>query len=100
MNTATIMLCPRDMLGHIYMGPSCVDTVRDNLSRYTSCKPIDVGDKQGEEAADEMFDLTNNPGRDAERAEKYGRGRSLSSGDVVLVDGVRYLCMSIGWKVL
>lgn len=40
---------------------------------------------EGEAIADELFDLTNNPGRQVEREEKYGRGRSLSVGDIVKV---------------
>jgi hypothetical protein len=54
----------------------------------------------GEDAADEIFDLTNNPGRDEERQLRYGNGQSLSSGDIVEVDGQKYLCMSMGWKVI
>ncbi|HEX8605111.1 MAG TPA: hypothetical protein VF774_20875 [Pseudoduganella sp.] len=38
-----------------------------------------------EDIADELFDLTNNPGRQQEREQKYGRGRSLSVGDIVKV---------------
>ena len=55
---------------------------------------------EGEEAAEEVFDLTNNPGRQDERAQLYGRGRSLSVGDLVEVDGVLWLCASTGWRAL
>jgi hypothetical protein len=30
----------------------------------------------------------------------YGRGRSVSVGDVVAVDGVDYFCASTGWRQL
>lgn len=53
-----------------------------------------------EEAAEEMFDLTNNPSRQEERIRTYGNGRSISVGDIVNVDGVDYLCMSAGWEEL
>ena len=52
---------------------------------------------QGEDAAEEVFDLTNNPGRDAERAQLYGRKRSVSVGDIVEVNGDNWLCCSSGW---
>lgn len=55
-------------------------------------------DEVGRNAAEEMFDLTNNPSRQDEREGKYGRGRSLSSGDIVTVDGADWLCLSIGWQ--
>ena len=55
---------------------------------------------EGVEAAEEVFDLTNNPSRQQERVEVYGRGPSLSSGDIVEVDGVNYLCCSFGWEKL
>jgi hypothetical protein len=56
--------------------------------------------QEGLNAAEEMFDLTNNPSRELERLQRYGNGRSVSSGDIVEVDGVDYLCCSIGWKKL
>ena len=57
-------------------------------------------DMYNEDAAEEMFDLTNNPGRHEERTQRYGHGRSLSTGDIVQVDETLYLCCSMGWKVL
>lgn len=57
-------------------------------------------DQEGEDAAEEAFDLTNNPSRQDEREQKYGRGRSVSVGDIVVVDGVEYLCASFGWTKL
>lgn len=55
---------------------------------------------EGEAAAEEVFDLTNNPSRQQEREQYYGRGRSVSVGDIVEVDGVRFLCASMGWTEL
>lgn len=57
-------------------------------------------ERTGEAAAEEMFALTNDPSRQDEREVRYGRGRSVSTGDVVTVDGVNYLCVSIGWQVI
>lgn len=57
-------------------------------------------DQEGEDAAEEAFDLTNNPSRQEEREQKYGRARSVSVGDIVTVDGVDYLCASCGWTQL
>lgn len=55
---------------------------------------------KGEEAAEEMFDLSNNPSRQDERDQLWGRRRSLSVGDVVHVEGESYLCLSMGWHKL
>jgi hypothetical protein len=52
------------------------------------------------EVAEEMFDLTNDPGRQDERLDTYGNGRSISSGDIVCVNGEDYLCCVIGWTKL
>ena len=54
-------------------------------------------DQTGEDAAEEVFDLTNNPSRQLEREQKYGQGRSVSFGDIVSVDGVDHLCALVGW---
>ena len=55
-------------------------------------------EKTGEAAAEDMFDLSNNPDREDERAERWGSYRSLSVGDAVSVDGQLYLCASVGWR--
>lgn len=57
-------------------------------------------DQEGESAAEEAFDLTNNPSRQAEREKIYGKRRSVSVGDIVKVDDVYYLCASFGWKAI
>jgi hypothetical protein len=53
---------------------------------------------EGEDAAEEAFDLTNNPSRQEEREQVYGCGRSVSSGDVIMVGDEKWACMSIGWE--
>jgi hypothetical protein len=67
--------------------------------QYT-VKTMADSDDTPEAIADEMFDLTNNPSRQEEREEKYGRGRSLSVGDIVQVGGELMLCCSMGWETL
>jgi hypothetical protein len=57
------------------------------------------------DAADEVFDLTNNPSRQPDRESVYGFGRSLSVGDIVEVYNPdfsieQWLCCSFGWKEL
>lgn len=74
-------------------------TALENLGRYTAL-PVMTTWMAGEAAAEELFDLTNNPSRQDERERCYGRGRSLSVGDIVNVDGVDYLCASFGWEVV
>lgn len=54
-------------------------------------------EKTGEDAAEEMFDLTNNPGREDERMKVYGTARSISVGDIVEVAGEKWLCRPVGW---
>jgi len=56
--------------------------------------------RMGEALSGEVFDLTNNPSRWEERMERYGNGRSLSSGDVVRTPEGDFLCCSIGWAKL
>lgn len=74
--------------------------VREGLKagKYIATAPIDVGALLAADAAEEMFDLANNPSRQEEREEKYGRGRSLSTGDIVCVNGEMFVCCSVGWE--
>lgn len=70
---------------------------------YIHCPSL-LSDEQGVNAAEWAFDLTNNPSKQEQRELTYGRGRSVSSGDIVEVDDgkekVQYLCLSIGWQRL
>jgi len=59
-----------------------------------------TSDLDGLSGAREAFDLTNNPSRQDERVERYGRYRSVSVGDIVEVDGVNYFCDNFGWLEL
>jgi hypothetical protein len=56
--------------------------------------------KEGTEAAEEMFDVSNNPSRQAERVRIFESQRSVSVGDIVEVNGLPYLCASMGWELL
>lgn len=75
------------------------EVAREHLSRYEILPRMEV-DGTGEAIAEEMFDLTNNPLRQAERAAVYGNGRSVSTGDIVAVDGIKYLCVAFGWEII
>ena len=53
----------------------------------------------GEAAAEDLFDLSNNPNRQEERSRLWAH-RSLSVGDVVHVNLESWLCCSSGWTKL
>ena len=82
-----------------YIPMVTVDQVRDHLQRglYVTESALFQVNVDGEDAAEEVFDLTNNPSRQDERMKKYGNGRSLSTGDIVEVGEEQWLCMSFGW---
>ena len=102
---AIVMLAPTAMLAEVYFaGDRMADLVRANLSGYEKKTVIlHAGPYRDEEAiAEECFDLTNNPSRQDERVEAYGRGRSVSVGDVIdlgnnTFDGGQWLCAPSGW---
>lgn len=81
-----------------------IPTIRANLDRYLILPPMEAGltsyPRGGQDLAEEMFDLTNNPSREEERMERYGNGKSLSSGDIVRTEDGDFLCLSIGWAKL
>ena len=56
--------------------------------------------QEGEAAAEEIFDISNNPNREKERYELFGLCRSVSVGDIVEVDGDLFLCAPVGWKII
>jgi hypothetical protein len=108
---AIILLCPPHMMADIYFTrdeSKMASLVKANLINYEKVTVIlDAESKYGpyedEEAiAEECFDLTNNPSRQDERVQAYGRRRSVSVGDVVdlgnnLFGGGQWLCAPNGW---
>ena len=85
------------------MGSDAAEHVRGYLKEgqwYNEESELFVVDGDSKDAAEEVFDLTNNPSRQDEREEKYGNGRSLSSGDIVVVGEEQWVCLSIGWEKL
>lgn len=88
-----IKLAPR---GVFFYGDTLAKA-REVLNQYTALPAMTTW-MAGEQAAEEIFELTNNPSRQDERERCYGRGPSLSVGDIVCVDGVDFLCASMGWE--
>lgn len=101
MATVKMKLAPTEMMGTLYFmeEANALAAIRAALREglYTESALFEVN-SDSMDAAEEAFDLTNNPYRQDEREEKYGRGRSLSVGDVVVVGEEQWLCMSSGWK--
>lgn len=100
MTTATILLAPSNRMRDFYSKD--FEKIAQQLYNdfmYEAVVNINVP-LTGVDAAEEMFDLTNNPNRQEEREQIYGRHRSLSVGDIVIVEGVPFLCASAGWKTL
>ena len=103
MATATIKLVNAELLGSFFFSENPIALARKLLSEgyYKVQGTLDVPNlTNGEDVAEEVFDLTNNPCREDERGESYGRFRSVSVGDIVCVNGIDYLCASIGWQRL
>jgi hypothetical protein len=85
---------------HMFLyGADAADKVRTALAegKYAQESELFTVNGDSQDAAEEVFDLTNNPSRCDERFEKYGNGRSLSTGDVVVVGEEQWLCLSFGW---
>ena len=95
MNQVTVLLAPVDLMADLHFSLDQEQLVLDNMSRYEARQPF-FTPHAGEEAAEEAFDLTNNPSRQIEREQLYGRFRSVSVGDIVHVNKERFLCMSCG----
>jgi len=98
--TAKILLVDSEYMGQFYFKPNQVETAQRLLAEglYTENGFFNLKVTDSEDAAEFLFDLTNNPSKDDLRAVLYGRGRSLSVGDIVDVDGELLLCANTGWK--
>ena len=98
MAVVKIKFLPASMMMGMYR-PEQKKFVQDALAAglYVDESELFTVNGDSQDAADEVFDLTNNPGRQEERMEKYGNGRSLSVGDIVVVGEEQWVCLSFGW---
>jgi len=96
MSKVTIKLAPIDIRPGLMSGRYKLEVAQFLLPKY-EVQPSFETELTGQKAAEEAFDLTNNPSRQSERELSYGRLRSVSVGDIVEVDGVNYFCDSFGW---
>jgi len=102
MSQVVLHRAPAEVMAIVFLNSAKVEVVKANLHKYTTCTGREITlEQQGVDAAEEMFDLTNNPCRELER-DTLGLSeyRSVSVGDLVEVDGVKYLCCSSGWAVV
>ena len=99
MKKVTVHLIESNYLGDFYFTQDAVALARKHLEagNYSKVEVEVFGGLVGEDAAEAVFELTNHPGLNGERKRKYGNGRSVSVGDMVEVDGVRWLCRPNGW---
>lgn len=102
MKTALVLLANdelfREGFGYRFAPPEQQkENALKNILNYDIGPAVPVFAGEGEEVAEEMFDLSNNPGRQEERDAVWGRNRSLSVGDIVMVDNTAWLCASMGW---
>ena len=105
MASVKIKFAPAAILGTMYtafVNDDAVPFVRAALKagHYTEESAMFTVNGDSKDAAEEVFDLTNNPSRQDEREQVYGNGRSLSTGDIVIVCEEQWLCKSFGWASL
>lgn len=99
MSTVVIKLMPASAWRKLVHTSDILPAVELIKNEYTVCKPFQ-SDKSGESAAEDAFDLTNNPDRYDEMRHLYEYHRSISVGDIVDVDGIEYVCDHRGWSVI
>ena len=101
MSTVSVLLLNSEKMRDFYFTKDVAKTASQMIAHgeYQLLNTMVIS-QEGKKAAEEMFDLSNNPGREDEREIHYGRHRSVSVGDIVVVDGVNYVCARFGWEKL
>ena len=100
MSIITVHFAPLSMRRTLWTTDAIEQLVQITFGEYTSHEPF-YSPLNGEEAAEDVFDLSNNPSRDFDRKFVFKDTRTVTVGDVVEVDymGVPsfFLCKGIGW---
>jgi peptide methionine sulfoxide reductase MsrA len=98
-NRVVVMKVADDMLGDFYRSVNPMLHARQlrRTGNYRRAAEF-VTHQSGEAAAEEAFDISNNPSRENLRQEVFGRQRSVSVGDIVEVNGEEFFCAAMGWQ--
>jgi hypothetical protein len=99
MSNVYAFFAPRAVRAAKWSTPSLLDTALTFLNDYEPVQGWTVS-QSGEDAAEEVFDLTNNSSREVEREDLQWDRQSISVGDIVQVDETFYLCEGVGWTKL
>jgi len=97
---ATIFLANDDIMADLHFAADVAAMAKAQITNYGRKFDIEVEAADAEGACEEAFDISNNPGRREERAAVFGHSRSVSVGDVVEVEGTKYVCASVGWVAI
>lgn len=104
MSKVHVLLCPQDLysgLVRVRLKPTeFLNWVETYRPEYIRTHSFTVDKENAIEAAEEVFDITNNPSRQDECVEVYGCHRPVNVGDIVVVDGTSFLCENIGWTAI
>ena len=96
MSTITIKLVPVELIREFFYVDNIESVAKRYYNHYEVCPSFELN-CEDRDPAEDAYDLTNNPSRQRRREELYGRGRSVSIGDIVNVDGKDFLCDRIGF---
>jgi hypothetical protein len=100
MRNVHVFLAPDHLFGSFELYRSeALEQVRTNRSSYRLAGMIPT-DLVGEDAAEMVFSLANDPSKETIKESMGWTGRSLSVGDIVVVDGVEFVALPVGWKNL
>jgi len=98
MAIAIIRLAPKKLLGEFLVRKEHPQNIAlGNIGQYKTMSWVNFPGLSGAAAAEEAFNLTNDPSRESECEARYGLYRSIAVGDIVRVEGVDYLCSLTGW---
>lgn len=95
-----VFLAPDHLFGSLeFYGSDALEQVRSRRPHYRLVGMVPT-DLVGEAAAEMVFGLSNDPSKETAKESMGWTGRSLSVGDIVVVDGVEFVCLPVGWKIL
>lgn len=102
MSIATILLAPSNRMHEFFCNQNAVELALQLYAagEYSVVAHIQTDIEPGEAVAEDMFNLTNDPLRQDDRAELYGPHRSMCTGDIVQVGDDMFLCQAMGWVKL
>lgn len=82
----------------MYARDGALNFARENFDKYRTVFECEHEGESGQLAAEAMFELFSSPSEESDKFRAATGAKMMAVGDVVEVDGKKFVCMPCSWR--